>query len=95
MVAALAACLIPPVYAAILPSSQVIDWTPGVMVGVPGGIPNRTLIGANVRDFGAIGDGVHDDYTSIANALAACSPNTVLYFPPGTYLIYLSQINLL
>jgi hypothetical protein len=42
---------------------------------------------ANVRDFGAIGDGAHDDTKAIKNALASL-PNeggTVL-FPPGHYL---------
>ncbi len=41
----------------------------------------------NVRDFGAIGDGVADDTLALRNALAALpGPGGVLYFPPGRYL---------
>lgn len=39
---------------------------------------------ANVRDYGAVGDGVADDTAAIRAAMAAA--NTV-YFPAGTYLI--------
>jgi hypothetical protein len=40
----------------------------------------------NVKDYGAIGDGVNNDSVSIARALMAI-PRTggVLYFPPGSY----------
>ena len=37
---------------------------------------------ANVRDFGAVGDGVHDDTAGIQAALDASQTVTV---PPGTY----------
>ena len=40
--------------------------------------------------FGAKGDGVHDDTTAILNALAAArrsSGSTVVYFPPGSYVV--------
>jgi hypothetical protein len=39
-----------------------------------------------VRDYGAVGDGVADDYPAIQRAIAACgtSGGTIL-FPPGTY----------
>lgn len=39
---------------------------------------------ANVRDYGAVGDGIADDTTAIRAAMTAA--NTV-YFPAGTYLI--------
>lgn len=39
---------------------------------------------ANVRDFGAIGDGVADDTDAFKDALAN---STVVYVPPGNYLI--------
>lgn len=42
----------------------------------------------NVKDFGAVGDGVTDDYNAINNALNyAKENNTVLYLPSGSYLI--------
>lgn len=43
----------------------------------------------DVTAYGAIGDGVADDYTAIASALTAASAVTsgVVYFPPGTYLV--------
>lgn len=44
-----------------------------------------TSIVANVRDFGAAGDGVTDDTTAIRNAFA--SSYDVVYFPAGRYLM--------
>ncbi|TFK19768.1 glucan 1,3-beta-glucosidase [Coprinopsis marcescibilis] len=52
----------------------------------------------NVKDFGAVGDGVHDDTNAINDAIAAqnrcglgCGSSTVspaiIYFPRGTYLV--------
>lgn len=43
---------------------------------------------ANVKSFGAVGDGTTNDATAIQNALASLpSTGGVIYFPPGTYLI--------
>jgi hypothetical protein len=40
----------------------------------------------SVKDFGAVGDGVVDDYTAISNALsAAIAGGKQLVFPPGIY----------
>lgn len=43
----------------------------------------------NVKDvaFGAVGDGVADDFTAISNALAACiaAGGGIVYLPAGTY----------
>jgi hypothetical protein len=46
----------------------------------------------SVKDFGAIGDGIHDDTAAIQAALNALKDTTTntwstLYFPPGTYRI--------
>ncbi len=40
----------------------------------------------SVKDFGAVGDGVADDTTAIANSIAAAAGKT-LTLPPGTYLV--------
>jgi hypothetical protein len=42
----------------------------------------------NVKDYGAVGDGVTNDDTAIGNAItaAAASASKVLFFPTGTYL---------
>ncbi len=48
----------------------------------------------NVQDFGAVGDGIHDDTKSITEAIAAANQamdtsvrHKVIYFPPGTYCV--------
>lgn len=53
---------------------------------------NKTRIedlGINVKDFGAKGDGITDDYESIQSALDDCftNNNLLLYFPSGVYMI--------
>jgi|SaaInlLV_10m_DNA_1039704.scaffolds.fasta_scaffold06684_2 hypothetical protein len=40
----------------------------------------------NVKDYGAVGDGVTDDSTAVAAAIAALTDYSVLYFPPGVYI---------
>ena len=40
----------------------------------------------NVRDFGAVGDGVHDDTQAIQSAINCLPKNGRLYFPKGIYL---------
>ena len=41
----------------------------------------------NVRDFGALADGVHDDSPAIAEAVAAArkSPGSIVFLPAGRY----------
>jgi hypothetical protein len=41
----------------------------------------------DVKDYGAVGDGVTDDTTAINAALTACPEGGVVYFPPGTFII--------
>lgn len=41
----------------------------------------------NVKDFGAVGDGVTDDTLALTAAAAALQNNQELFFPSGTYLI--------
>lgn len=42
----------------------------------------------NVKDFGAVGDGVTDDTAAIKSAVASLNENGgILYFPTGTYVV--------
>lgn len=72
-----------PCFAEIIPASRKISWDPGI----PGGIPVRSTIGANVQSYGAVGDGIADDTNAIRNAISACPENQVVYFPAGIYRI--------
>jgi hypothetical protein len=59
-----------------------IEWEPGI----PGGIPNYP-VGVNVRDYGAVGDGITDDSEALKNAISACPEGSAVLIPAGTYLI--------
>jgi hypothetical protein len=52
-------------------------------------IPRPSSSCVNVRHFGAIGDGAHDDTHAIRRALAAASE---IFFPPGDYRVSSSLI---
>ena len=39
----------------------------------------------NVRDFGALGDGIHDDTMAIQSAMLACPKDGVVHIPEGVY----------
>ncbi len=55
--------------------------------GYPGEIPAPSAI-INVRDHGAVGDGLTDDSPAVATALAQLSGQAgVIYFPAGQYLL--------
>ncbi len=41
----------------------------------------------NIKDFHAIGDGIHDDTTKIQAAISCCPKNGCVYIPEGVYLI--------
>lgn len=69
-------------YAEIIPQERRIAWQPGV----PGEIPTRSTVCANVvTDYGARGDGVSDDSRAIQNAINSCPAGQVIYIPAGTY----------
>jgi len=80
----------------IIPPDRVTDWTG--LVGVRGGIPNRTSIFVNCKtgrmydgttnlSYKCNANGVVDDSAIINSAIAACLSNYVVYLPAGTYLI--------
>jgi hypothetical protein len=41
----------------------------------------------NVKHFGAVGDGVTNDTAAFVACFAACTPGTMVYVPPGTYMV--------
>lgn len=46
------------------------------------------FLGLNVRDFGAKGDGIHDDTTAIVRALSSAGDQEqTIFFPPGRFLL--------
>ena len=58
-----------------------IRWEPGL----PGGIPN-VMVKANVRDYGAAGDGASDDAPAIQKTIDAVDEGAVL-IPKGDYVL--------
>lgn len=72
--------------AVLIPAERLATWTPGVTVGVPGGIPTNRVISTNVVvDFGADNTGVANAQAAIQAAINAAPSNTIVYFPAGTY----------
>jgi hypothetical protein len=80
--------------AVVLPSDGATDTASlrtlgtGAAQALPGDYPvvTRNTLVVNVRNYGAVGDGVADDTVAVQAALAALPNNKgILYFPPGTY----------
>ena len=73
--------------AEIIPADRLADWTPGVTVGVPGGIPaDRThLIDVTKAPYNADNTGAADAQPAIKKAIADAKDNDVVYLPAGTY----------
>jgi len=75
--------LIPPANLAGITSAQIAAATDAAYRA---GVSNRVTV-INVRDYGAVGDGMTDDTDAIANAWSQfMAVGGTLYFPPGTYL---------
>lgn len=75
-----------PAVAEIIPDNRLAPWQGNV--GVPGGIPNRTIVYKNiVSDLGADPTGSVDASAIIENAIKSCPPNKVVYIPEGTFKI--------
>jgi hypothetical protein len=49
--------------------------------------PTWTGTTIDVATYGALGNGVHNDYSAIQDALNALAPGDMLEFPAGTYLV--------
>jgi hypothetical protein len=79
-----------PVHAELIPSSRLVDWTPGVTVGVPGGIDqyisSRTaLIDVTQAPYYADNTGATDTRAAIQAAINAATSGMVVYLPAGRY----------
>ena len=76
-------------YGVLIPANRLVDWTPGVSVGVPGGIPtNRThLINVTSAPYNADKSGASDAAPAIRSAIAAATSGDIVYLPAGTYRI--------
>jgi hypothetical protein len=69
--------------AQIIPADRKIDWNLNI-VGVPGGIPNRTTIYTTI-DAATYGNGTTDASAVINTTISNCPPDQVVYLPAGTY----------
>ncbi|MGA2619028.1 MAG: glycosyl hydrolase family 28-related protein [Thermoguttaceae bacterium] len=74
--------------AELIPAERLTNWTPGVTVGVPGGIPtNRThLIDVTKAPYNADKTGKTDAQPAIVKAINDAKDNDVVFLPAGTYL---------
>jgi hypothetical protein len=72
-----------------IPSDRLTDWTPGVSVGVPAGIPtNRTrLIDVTRSPYNADNSGSTDTRAAIQNAINDAQASDVVFLPAGRYRI--------
>jgi len=73
----------------LIPPERLADWTPGVTVGVPGGIPtNRSRwIDVTQAPYRADNTGATDAQPAIQEAIAKAGENDVVFLPAGTYRI--------
>jgi len=66
--------------------STDIDYTHSATGAVERTLQSKLEDTVSVKDFGAVGDGVTDDSSSIRDAFDAAA-NKVVYFPPATYIV--------
>jgi len=72
---------VPPI-GSVIPDDRRIVWEGHV--GVPGGIPNRTMVCATI-DAAMYGDGTRDASGAISAAIQACPMDQVVMVPAGMY----------
>lgn len=82
--------------AELIPASRLTDWTPGVTVGVPGGVDQYLAGGGKQRTnqidvtkspYLADNTGQSDARGAIQSAINAAKPGDVVYLPAGKYRI--------
>lgn len=92
--------------AQLLPASRLTDWTPGVRVGVPGGI-DQYITGASKRGvagghitidvtqapYNADNTGATSALSALSAAIGAATAGDLVYIPAGTYLVN-GQLNI-
>lgn len=70
--------------AQVIPSERQVNWS-AALNSYSYSMPSKEV---NVKDFGAIGDGVNDDQPAVMKAIAALEGQLgYVYFPEGTYLM--------
>ena len=76
-----------PLFAQVIPADRLTNWS---NAGYPDSIPDPTVV-LDVMNYGAVADGVTDDYLAISSAISALNGTRgVVYFPAGTYAIHSS-----
>lgn len=69
-------------------SADQVSYTPAGTGAVVTNVQEKLRESVSVKDFGAVGDGVTDDYDAINAAWLYCYPiGASLYFPSGTYAV--------
>lgn len=86
----LATCVVAPAAELSIPNRSPIGWTPGVDVGIPGGIAAKIAARTVLHDvtqapFSVANDGSADVYTAINTNVSSVGTDEVLYFPYGLY----------
>ena len=67
--------------------SGLVGYQPAGNGAVSTTVQSKLRESVSVKDFGAVGDGVTDDTTAIAAAVAAVPTGGIVLFPPATYLV--------
>lgn len=75
------------VHAEIVPPERRIVWEPGVLGGIPDVSIACPQSAPSVMDFGAVGDGVVDDYPAFDAAISAAAEGGAIFVPEGDYLL--------